>query len=267
MDPTGLKKRLRSSLFGTNLFYFEELNSTNTKAMELARKGAPEGTVVITDFQTKGKGRLNRSWYAEKGKNILLSMILRPEQDVEATQKITLAAAHILIKAIESFIDSDKNAQKRLKINVKWPNDIFFNGKKGAGILAESILKERKIDALVMGFGINLNMRKQEIPESIRDTATSLYEEIGKEIDRETFLAEFLNEFEEQYCKLERTNYESVVYEWKQYCDQFGQEIDITGPEGKKRVYFHDVNAEGHLLYRLNDGSVEELVAGDITKV
>ena len=127
MDENLIKKNLKTSFFGRYLYVFPEIESTNKYARELVKEGAPEGTVIITDYQTNGRGRLGHNWESSHAVNILMSIILRPRIDVEAVQCITLVTANIIIDSLERFLKKEALTQK--KFHVKWPNDILINGK------------------------------------------------------------------------------------------------------------------------------------------
>jgi BirA family transcriptional regulator, biotin operon repressor / biotin---[acetyl-CoA-carboxylase] ligase len=265
MDLDKIKRHLKTSLFGKNIYFFDELDSTNSYAMKLAREGAPEGTIVLTDFQKAGKGRLDRQWYAKKGENLLVSLLLRPELEVDAVQKITLATATILIASIRQFL---KNRHYKISgLEVKWPNDLLLHGKKLGGILAESKLHDKKIEALVLGIGMNINTPVSAMPAEIRNHATSLIEIVDKPLSVESFLSLFLKHFEERYEKYERTNYAGVVKEWKKYCQQIGKPILIHAPDAEERGHFHDVDSNGYLIYRDKEGKLHRLITGEIEKI
>jgi BirA family biotin operon repressor/biotin-[acetyl-CoA-carboxylase] ligase len=262
LDIDRIKKELLTNLIGNNLIYLQETGSTNNHALELARGGAPEGTVVIASYQTGGKGRLQRSWFAKADENMLISILIRPEMLIDSVQKITLASAIILIEAIEGFYR--KMNLDPANIEVKWPNDLLINGKKLAGILTESILQGKKVEALVTGFGLNINTPASEMPESIQYQATSLSEISGKKFDIENFIAHFLNTFERDYFALDRNNFNGIIDEWKAHCTQFGKLITIQLQNKTIEAYFEDISAEGHLIYRLTSGKLGTLVSGDV---
>ncbi|MGD9899042.1 MAG: biotin--[acetyl-CoA-carboxylase] ligase [Calditrichaceae bacterium] len=265
LDADRIKTNLTTGIVGENFIFLEETESTNKYALKLAKEGAPEGTVVCAGFQTGGKGRFDRHWFANPGENMLLSIIVRPEMLIDTVQKITLASAVILIEAIQSFLKSRKISIP--DISVKWPNDLLVQGKKLAGILAESILRDKKVETLVIGFGLNINTTFAKMPVEIRDIATSIAENSKKTIQIEDFVSHFLNLFEKRYLELERTNYNNVVSEWKRHCDQFGQKIKIKTPDGTTECTFHDINENGLLIYRLHNDELKTLHSGEILKV
>jgi len=257
-----IQQKLRTNLIGDNFIYLPEVASTNTHLMKLAREGAPEGTVVLTADQTRGKGRLQRTWYSRPGEDMMLSILIRPELVIDTVQKITLASATILMDAIESFFM--KTEIEPFPIHVKWPNDLLVNGKKLAGILAESSLQGKTVEALIIGFGVNVNNSLDQLPEGVQQRATSIFRESGQIIDIEEFIAHFINTFERSYITLNRLNYAGVVEQWRKKCDQFGQLIDVQLKNKNEEAYFEDISSEGHLIYRLQSGKVGTLVSGDV---
>ncbi len=257
-----IRTKLKTLILGRNLYCFQVIDSTNSYLLELARSGAPEGTVVLAEYQTAGRGRKERKWFASMGKNLLLSVLLKPELEVEFTQKITLATAIVLAKTIEQYLK--ENNLPTVKIDFKWPNDLLVNGKKLSGILTESILKGKKIIALVVGIGINLNELPADRESEIKNVAVSLKELTGSDINREAFLCRLLENFEKNYERYERTLYRSVIKEWKKHCHQFGQRVLIETPFGTEEAIFRDVNESGYLVYEDKAGKLHALVSGEV---
>jgi BirA family biotin operon repressor/biotin-[acetyl-CoA-carboxylase] ligase len=262
IDIEKIKKNLKTSIFGTFTYYFPEIDSTNSYANRLAQEGAPEGTIVLSDFQTDGKGRLNRVWESSKDANILMSIILRPSIEIERVVKITLATSEILITSLEKFLS--KLQIDGVKFSVKWPNDILANGKKVAGILAESSLREKDIIFVVVGMGLNVNQDLTQLSDTIQSNATSLFAETGQKFDRESLIAEIITGFERQYINLERTNYNRVMQEWKNRCDHVGKEIVIETHVSIEKGKFLDVTDKGILLSIADGKEKKEFVAGTI---
>jgi BirA family biotin operon repressor/biotin-[acetyl-CoA-carboxylase] ligase len=262
IDIEKIKKNQKSSLFGAYAYYFPEIDSTNSYAHRLAQEGAPEGTVVLSDFQTEGKGRLNRVWESSKDANILMSIVLRPRLEIERAVKITLATSEILISSFEKYLNKFKI--ENMKFSVKWPNDILANGKKIAGILTESSLREKDIIYVIVGVGVNVNHDLSSLSDDVRLNATSLFAETGKVFDRESLIAEIITEFERKYFNLERTNYDQVMLDWKNRCDHIGKEIIIETHVGTEKGHFVDVTEKGILLKLAGPEGEKELVAGTI---
>jgi len=262
IDKSQIEQILNTTIFGKYLYVFSEVESTNFTAMEFAREGAPEGTVVIAGHQTAGKGRMGRKWEDESGKNILMSLVLRPQLDIESVQRITLACADILIHSFEQFLIN--RGIKPLDFSVKWPNDILVNGKKIAGILTESRLAEKHIEFIVVGIGINVNQKIENLSKDIQHSATSFLAETGNSFPLQNLIVQILSDFEQNYFRLERTNYDSVIEDWKSHCNQFGNSIIIETAFGEENGLFHDINERGILLYKTDGGEIKELVAGTI---
>lgn len=265
LDRIKIIDQLETKIFGQNLFCLEKIDSTNRYAMNLARQGAPEGSVVCANFQTEGHGRQSRSWYSKPGQNLLMSLILRPKQQIEFAQRITLAAAIILKKSIQTYLQSVNC--KNIDLELKWPNDLLINGKKAAGILAESVLRDKNIEALVLGFGINLNMIESDLPKELKQIATSVAMACGKEVEIEKYFLTFIREFESAYIKMECNNYACVVDEWKKHCRQFGEKIRVHTVDGAELASFSDVDKDGYLIYTDEKGFDKKLVAGDVERI
>jgi BirA family biotin operon repressor/biotin-[acetyl-CoA-carboxylase] ligase len=254
---------LTGSFFGRHLFVFDEVDSTNAVARKKAQEGAPEGTAVVADYQTAGRGSQGRSWESSPGANILMSIILRPSIQVQSARCITLAAATILIRALEVFLKIEKTSTQNLE--VKWPNDILFNGKKIAGILTESSINNRTIDYIITGIGINVNQKIDQLSSGLSSLATSMYHETHTEVERERLIAHILSNFEKHYIDLERTHYVNIVSEWKSYWRMAGRMARITTPVSSERGELIDINVNGSLLYKTDDGLIKELVTGTLT--
>jgi BirA family biotin operon repressor/biotin-[acetyl-CoA-carboxylase] ligase len=262
LDKEKIKSSLKTSFFGEYLYYFSELDSTNNYLKNVAAGGAPEGTIVLTDYQRSGKGRMGREWQSTAGENILMSILLRPKLSIEAVQCITLATSNIVVSAIEKYLKQKKIRHPQFIL--KWPNDIYVQHRKMAGILIESSLQDKWIDFLVVGIGINVNQNINELDANIRDAATSLQAETDQTFDREQLIATLINTYEKEYIRLESTGYHGVIPDWKKRCTQIGKRILIETPVYKEYGQFKDLNEKGILLYETDEGAVKELVAGTI---
>lgn len=265
IDVDQIKKHQKTSIFGKYIYYFPEIDSTNSYAQRLAHEGAPEGTIVITDYQKEGKGRLDHVWESTRDANILMSIILRPKLEIERVVKITLASGEIVVASLERFLKKQK--VDTIRFSVKWPNDILANGKKIAGILTESSLREKDVVFAVVGIGLNINQKISELSEDLRNTTTSLYNETSDSFEREKLISEIINDFESKYFNMERTNYKQVIEDWKKRCDHIGREMMIETHSGVEVGKFVDVNERGILLYRTKNGQEKELVSGSIKSI
>ena len=265
IDIKKIKKNQKTSIFGTYIYYFPEIDSTNNYAIRLAQEGAPEGTIVLSDFQTEGKGRLDRVWESSQDSNILISFVLRPSLNIERVVKITLATSEIVISALEKHLN--KLNSNNLKFSVKWPNDILLNGKKLAGILTESSTREKDIIYVVVGIGLNVNQDISELSDDLRETATSLFTETDQSFDRENLISDIITEFEKQYFSLERSNYDQVLQNWKNRCDHIGKKIIVETHVTEEKGDFLNITEKGILLKTAVDGEEKEFIAGAIKSV
>jgi BirA family biotin operon repressor/biotin-[acetyl-CoA-carboxylase] ligase len=184
------KDKLKTDFIGQEIHYFPTVTSTNDVAKELATKGAREGTVVIAETQSRGRGRLGRKWVSPKG-GLWFSIILRPEMNPKDALKLTLMASAVVAKVIKDMF--------KLKTEIKHPNDVVINGKKVCGILTEIRTKGDMLDFVVIGIGINANINLDSFPKYLRKSLTSLKEELKEDVDRERFLHTLLEELEEWY--------------------------------------------------------------------
>lgn len=249
--PEQIKAGLETSLLGREILYYNEVESTNSIAKELAAK-CPEGTVVIAETQKKGRGRMGSEWQSLPG-GIWFSVILKPSVPLEYTAKITLVAGLAVSKAMRELgVDA----------RIKWPNDVLIHGKKVCGILTEVDAEVEKIDHVILGIGINANVRQSEFREEIREDSTSLEDEVGKPIDRIAFMKQLLFELEQQYIKFTTQKFSDIVSEWISLSDTIGKEVTVTTPvkiiEGKAV----GVTDKGALLVKTKNNVREEIIAG-----
>ena len=177
-------KRLNTNVFGKGeIIYFRETDSTNARAKYLAGDGTPEGTVIVAEKQTEGRGRRGRSWFSPPGEGIYTSVILRPPIPPNEAPKLTLLASVALAEALLSLTS--------LEVSIKWPNDILIRGREAAGILTEIGAEMDRIDYVVIGVGVNVNTPSKGLPPDIAHTATSVFMETGKEFPRIVLLRAF----------------------------------------------------------------------------
>jgi BirA family biotin operon repressor/biotin-[acetyl-CoA-carboxylase] ligase len=257
-----IKKKLNTSIFGKYIYYLPETESTNTYGLRLAQEGAPEGTVILTDFQKAGRGRQNNNWESSKESNILMSVILRPRLKIERVVRITLATSDIIISSLENILE--KTSHNPIQFSVKWPNDILANEKKLGGVLTESSLRDKEVIYVVVGIGININQDLSELSEETREIATSLRHETNTLFERENIIVQIISLFEKKYLNLERNGYSNVAADWKRYCNCLGRAIEIKTYAGVERGKFMDINDDGALIFSSEKGQVKELISGSI---
>ncbi|MSP14823.1 MAG: biotin--[acetyl-CoA-carboxylase] ligase [Chloroflexi bacterium] len=234
--------------------YFPEIGSTNDYLKHLARQGAGPGLVAVADTQTAGKGRLGRTWLAPPGTCLLLSVLLRPQVPPEQTGQATMCCALAARDAIRNITG--------LEPLLKWPNDLLLQGRKLAGILAESDLSGGRLEFLVAGIGINVNLDTRVIPQ-IQHTATSLMMALNAPVDRGALLAAFLRCLGTYYTAWLKG--QSPYPIWRAGLWPLGQEVTASAGDRHWHGRAVDVTPAGHLLLALADGSTHELSAGEVT--
>ncbi|MDQ1317151.1 MAG: BirA family transcriptional regulator [Candidatus Poribacteria bacterium] len=256
MTSDEIKAGLNTKILGKEVVFYTETTSTNDIALVLAGKGADEGTLVIADSQTMGRGRGDHKWLAPAGTSILASLILRPLIELSQINKIVLITAISIVYAIHNVIH-----QPAL---IKWPNDVVINNKKIAGILAETKTEKNSVSFVVVGFGINVNVPKISFPEEIADIATSLSIESGCEISRIHLLQEILRQIESRYLKLDN---DSFLDEWKNLSATIGRQVQIEYPDSIKTGFALDIDENGALTIKLNTGETQRIMNDDIVRV
>jgi BirA family biotin operon repressor/biotin-[acetyl-CoA-carboxylase] ligase len=253
-----IKDKLQTKLFGKTIHHFSKVTSTNDLAKDMASLGAKEGTVVIAETQTRGKGRLSREWASPRG-GIWLSTILRPKLDAEDAPKLTLMASLAVAQTINQLF--------KLKAEVKWPNDVLINGKKVCGILTEANTRGRVVNFVIIGIGVNANIELGSLPKEVRKTATSLRHKLKREINRERFLSILLEKMEHYYFMLTKGKFSQILKEWKNLCGFLGSYIEVTGLKEKIEGMAMDVDENGALIVRLQNGTLKKILSGDVTLV
>jgi BirA family biotin operon repressor/biotin-[acetyl-CoA-carboxylase] ligase len=224
------------------------------KALHRA-EGIDEGTLIITERQSAGKGRLGREWFSPIG-GIWLSIILYPQLPPSYIPRITLMTAVAVVKAIKMCT--------QIEPQIKWPNDILINEKKVCGILTEMNAELDMINWVVVGIGINVNINHQEFPEDIQENTISLKEVSGKEVFRVKLTQTFLQEFEKYYDKLKRKEFPSILEEWKLYSNTLGKKIRVDMGERIIAGEAVDINEEGALILKKEDGKLIMIISGTI---
>ena len=239
--------------FGCDVHHYDSVSSTMDEAFRLGLAGAPEGAVVVAEAQTKGRGRMGRSWSSPKGKGIYFSLILRPKLPPSQAAMLTLAAAVAVSESIEKITP-------RVKAKIKWPNDLLIGSKKLCGILTELCAETDRVQFIVVGVGINVNTTStQLLPE-----ATSLRAETGALCSRTLLFQEILRNFEKRYQAFLKDGPSAVVADWKVRSATLGCKVKFM-ERGDPRVgVAEDLADDGGLLIRMPDGKIIKRVAGDI---
>ena len=249
-----LQNGLRTHIFGKKIFTYDSIDSTNACAKTLASMGAEEGTVVIAEYQTAGRGRLGRTWQAESGSNLLFSTIIRPTLEINKVGLLPFFAAAGAALALETVTGT--------RCECKWPNDVLMNGKKCCGILLESSFQHNVLDYAVMGIGVNVNQKLFD--EDLKDRATSLIQECGREFDRRNVFHQIITSLELLYSEVKNGNFEIVLNEWKTRTTMFGKQVTLTQAGERLRGRAVALSADGGLIIATPE-SQRVCYAGDVT--
>lgn len=251
-----LEQGLKTKTMGQTIYFYEETDTTNNHARELALEGAPEGTLVVAEKQTAGRGRRGKVWESPLGTGIWMSLVLRPQIAPTEASVLTLLCGLATAEAIE--------AETGLSAGIKWPNDILINGKKAVGILTEMDCEMSEVHFVIPGIGINVNTAS--FPPEIADIATSLYLECGKTVSRRRLVHKVLERLEEHYETFLRTgSFAAMLEDYRKHCITLGKEVHVLGRE----PFFAealDITPEGELLVRRADNGKEEVVfSGEVS--
>ena len=241
---------------GRTIHHFQTLDSTNSKAYQLALNGAEEGEVVISESQEKGRGRLGRQWFSPPYLNLYLSVILRPKISPHQASLITLMAAVATADAIEKF--------SGLRPLIKWPNDILLRDRKVAGLLNEIHSETDRIHFVILGIGVNLNMDEKMFSKEIRTVATSLKREMGQTVSRKAFLQSLLQELEKWYSIFLEEGGAVILKAWRDRAHIKGKQVKVTSFGETVAGIAIDVDSDGALILETEDGKQKRVVAGDI---
>lgn len=253
-----LSAKLSTHILGKPLHFFPTIDSTNTYTAGLAREGAPEGTTVIADSQSGGKGRLGRSWVSPPGVNLYLSVLLRPPVSAAVAPQLNLLAAIAVADAIRETTP--------LSPAIKWPNDILVAEKKVCGILAEMQTDTSGLQAVILGIGVNINAPPSAFPEELRDKASSLLIASGQTTDRALFTASLLTHLEKSYVLWLQEGFSTLRARWERYATHtLGKRISVAVPEGTVVGMVLGLDTDGGLLVRDDKGKQHRLLVGDVT--
>lgn len=253
-----LEPILHTRFVGRNVIYLDTVDSTNTYAKRAAEGSFKEGTVVIADEQTAGRGRLGRNWVSTKGKGIWMSLMLKPDILPADAPKLTIVAAYAVARALENCC--------RLEAKIKWPNDIVAGGKKLCGILTEMSAEADDINYVIIGIGINANLELDDFGPEVSGIATSVRIESGRTISRKALVASVLDEFEKAYGIFSRDgSIGFLLDEYKEKSAVLGKDIRVISKKEEIIGLAVDISMEGHLVVRLADGTSREIMSGEVS--
>ena len=271
---TEIESRLKTDWVGQTFHYYDAIDSTNIQAKRLAEEGAPNGTLVVADQQSAGRGRRGRGWNSPAGTNLYFTLLLRPEIKPEKASMLTLVMALAVASAIGASLASHgAEAPKKVAshgatvptVGIKWPNDIVVDGRKACGILTELSLsvEQGNIDYLVIGVGINV--AKQEFPEELQGHAIAL-EEIFPQVSRSELLNAILTAFEEAYGHFIETGDLSALKEaYNALLVNLGRQVRVLDPKGEYDGIARGIRDTGELIVELPTGELRDVYAGEVS--
>lgn len=250
-----IRAGLGTAFVGQHVVYWPRTGSTNDEARRLAEAGLPDGTLVVADYQTAGRGRLGRVWQAPAGDCLLLSLVFRPSLAPGQAQRLTMACGLAVVDAIR--------AETGLEAGLKWPNDLVVGEAKVGGLLTELELGGDRVLYAVVGIGLNVNLDPARLAGDLQLPVTSLSHVLGRRVPRLPLLQALLRAMERRYLALQAG--ESPLAEWAARLVTLGRPVTVSGAGMSWAGVAEGVGLEGALLVRLADGRLEQVLAGDVT--
>lgn len=260
LTVTEIQTGLNTQTLGARIHLYDQLPSTQKKAHYFAEEGAEEGTIVIAEEQTQGRGRLGRAWHSPKGTGIWMSTMLRPDIKPRQAPQLTLLTAVALVKAIKKAVG--------IECQIKWPNDILYKGKKLVGILTELQTETDSIRAVLVGTGLNVNQSMEDIPENLHDVATSLKIIKGEEVDRTRLIQCILEAFESLYLTYLQEGFNIIRLMWESYALTIGQFLTAQATNGETVTGIaQGIDEAGLLLLKDEQGTQYRVLSANIRSV
>jgi BirA family biotin operon repressor/biotin-[acetyl-CoA-carboxylase] ligase len=256
LDTQKIKANVGESLIGSKIILVNEVDSTNELAKSHVEKGSSEGTVFLAESQTKGKGRLGRTWHSPPGSGIYLSVLLNPDIPVIQLSPLTLMTGVAVAKGINSF--------QPLSVDLKWPNDILLNGKKLGGILCELVPVKEKF-WVVLGIGVNVNHEKDHFSPDLHGIATSLNLESEKCFDRALLIISILKSLDQNYHSYLTNGIKTTINDWVKLTKMFGKSVRITHGGQMIEGVALGLDDQGSIILRLENGEEKSFKSGEVT--
>ena len=256
MTEAEVSYRLSTRVIGKQVLAFRSVQSTNDIAATQADHGATEGTIVVADQQTKGRGRLGRTWYSAAGTGIYLSMVLRPKFAPEDAPGISLLTALALAETLEKTCKGG--------VTIKWPNDVLLGGRKVAGILTELSADRNKIAHVIVGVGVNVNHGTGHFPDDLRESATSVRLYQKRKVDRVVLLKRFLKQFELEYAAYKKYRLKKAQRRLRRFSSLLGLQVTVLAGQNRITGVARDIDDRGRLVIEA-DGNLLAITAGEVT--
>jgi BirA family biotin operon repressor/biotin-[acetyl-CoA-carboxylase] ligase len=254
--PREVRRGLLTTTLARQIYHFQRISSTNQVALELARKGYPDGTLVVAEKQNAGRGRWNREWFSPAESGIWFSLILRPPIITNHVPQMTLVTGAACARAIEQ--------QCGVRLGIKWPNDLLYDGNKMGGILLEMEATSEQVYFLVVGVGINVNLQVSDFPLELQQRASSLQIATGQPLKRLPLLRRVLEVLEEDYAAFYRNGFTAVRQNWLDYQVTLDRQVQIRVGGRLIPGRAEELDQEGNLVVLLPDGQTRCFNAGEI---
>lgn len=256
--PEEISKNLKTEFLGQEIHLFHEVDSTNNVAQELASAGAPEGTLVIAASQRSGKGRRGKEWISPAG-GLWMTIILRPDVEANKAPQLTLVTGVVVALTLAQ--------EYGLDVGIKWPNDILIGDKKVCGILTEVKTENEKVDYVLVGIGIDLNVDIGAFPWEMQGSTTSLKAQLGREIDEVELIKRLLEIFETQYNQFQDDNFRDVLNQWRKLSSTIGSRVEVHKKGETLYGEAVGVSKDGKLIVELEDGTLRPIISGGIIHI
>ncbi len=257
LTPEAVTPGLTTRVFGRrDYFYYREIDSTNNRALELAAEGYPEGTVVVAETQTAGRGRRGRSWYSPPRHGIYVSVIFRPQLPMREVPRLSLVIGVAVAETLETSF--------HLPARIKWPNDILINNRKVAGVLSEVVTGTQGIDYIVTGIGLNINNPLQDFPDDLRTAPTSIMAEMEITVSRVRVLQQLLMHLENRYYQLLEGDFNGILNKGKILSTVLGKEVEYDTRDGLAVGQAVDIDDNGFLLVKDKSGKIHTVTSGEV---
>jgi len=258
-----LEQRIRrylreTAVVSSEVRWFNVIDSTNTYLKKAALEGAPNGTVVIADRQTAGRGRMTRSFESPEGKGIYLSVLLQPDMPVERLLSVTAMAGVAVCGAVERVCG--------VRPGLKWPNDLELGNRKVCGILTELVMNERGCPNVIVGIGVNVSQSAEDFTPEVSKMATSLAAALDREVPREVLAAELIEELDKLYAALLKDDLAAYLAAYRKDCINLGRAVQLIHPDGgRETAEALDVDEAFGLVVRTEDGVVKTIRSGEVS--
>lgn len=248
-------KYLKTSFIGSNYLHFSSIDSTNLYCKN-NYNSLPSGTVIVSEEQTNGKGRLDRYWHSSANKGLYFSILIKPELELKNAPKLSLIISTAICKTLR---------EHNINALIKWPNDIIVNSKKVGGILSELIGDMYSINSIIIGIGINVNNNKDDFPNEISEKASSLLLESNIKFNRAKLLGDILTTIEKYYFDFLSNNFTKIYNEYRSYSLLIGKEVYLIKSNSRIKVKIKDINVDGSIKVSYDNNTETDLMAGEFS--